>query len=249
MTVVPSDYRISTPVSSSLDVFLLGTLELSAALDLQERLRREIAGRSDAHGAILICEHPPSVTIGREGSFADVLVEREELTARNMEIRWLNRGGGTFVHLPGQLAAYVIVPVERLKLGLAGFRAALETSLIANARDLKVNAERGTTLAGATCRCGQFGFIGAAVRDWVSHGGVYVNVSPPQEGLDLVNWSNADVRITSLSAQRTRPTSMSTVRESLARNLAVALRYPDFHLYTGHPLLHRSTRKVYVYVS
>ena len=114
----------------------------------------EVAARTDIHGTILVCEHPPSITIGREGSFADVLVEREELMSRSMEVRWINRGGGTFVHLPGQLAVYVVVPLNRLKLGLLGFRTALENSLIATAADLKVSAERATAVPGAICRCG-----------------------------------------------------------------------------------------------
>jgi lipoate-protein ligase B len=187
------------------------------------------------------------LTIGREGSFADILVDREELTARRMEVRWLNRGGGTFAHLPGQLAVYVIVPLERLNLGLADFKSALETSLIATAADLKVPAERSTHIPGAVCRLGQFAVIGATVRDWISNGGLCINVSAPQEGMELISWSDTDVRMTSLSAQRSRPTAMSTVRESIIRNLSAALGYPEYHLYTGHPLLHRTARKVYVY--
>ncbi len=247
MSPVETDHRISSPMSSSLDVFLLGTVELGASLELQERLRREIAARTDCHGTILVCEHPPSISIGREGSFADVLVDREELISRRMEVRWINRGGGTFVHLPGQLSVSVVVPLERFQRGILDFRTALENSLIALAADLKVPAERGTALPGAACRCGQFAFIGAAVREGISHGGVHVNVSLPQEALDVVQWTDSDVRITSLAAQRTRPTAMSTVRESLIRNLAAALGYDSYHLYTGHPLLHRSSRKVYVY--
>lgn len=227
---------------------MLGTVELSAALELQDRLRNEVAGRIDAHGSLLVCEHPPSVTIGREGSFADILVEREELTARRMEIRWLNRGGGTFVHLPGQLAVYVIVPIERMQMGLIDLRIAMEKSLIGTAADLKVPAEPAPVSPGAVCRCGQFAFIGMSVRDGVSYGGVHMNVSLPQEAFDLVRWNDSSIRISSLAAQRTRPTAMSTVRESLIRNISTVLGYDGYHLYTGHPLLHRTTRKVYVYV-
>jgi lipoyl(octanoyl) transferase len=247
MTVPLTDRRDLSQMSSSLDVFLLGVLDLDSSKELQERLRREIAGRTDSHGAILVCEHPPSVTIGREGSFADVLVEREELVSRRMDVRWLNRGGGTIVHVPGQLAVYIVAPLDRLEIGLLEFRTALETSLIATAADLKVPAERALSTPGALCRCGQFAFIGASVRDWVSHGGMHVNVSVPQEALDLIRWTRSDVRITSLAAQRTRPTAISTVRESLIRNLATSLGYEDYHVYSGHPLLHQSTRKVYVY--
>jgi lipoate-protein ligase B len=233
--------------STALDVFLLGVVEIESLMELQERLRRDIAGRTDTHGAILICEHPPSITIGREGSFADVLIDREELVSRRMEIRWLNRGGGTMVHAPGQLNAYVVVPLNRLEIGLVDFRTALQSSLISTAADLKITALAATKVPGAACRNGQFAFLGAAVRDWVTSGGMHINVSLPQEVLNLTNWGDGDLRVTSLSAQRTRPIALSTARESVIRNLARSLRYDSYHLFTGHPLLHRTTRKVYVY--
>ena len=234
-------------MSSSLDVFLLGALELDSALELQERMRAEVASRNDRHGVLLVCEHPPAITIGREGRFSDVLIERDELISRQMDVRWVNRGGGTFLHFPGQLTIGAILPVDRLNLGLGGLKSAFETSLITMAEDLKVPAERSTAAAGACCRCGQFAFIGAGVREGVSHGGMLVNVSLPQDLLDLVRWTDAGTRVTSLSAQRTRATAVSTVRESLIRNLSHSLGYDSYHLYTGHPLLHRTTRKVYVY--
>jgi lipoate-protein ligase B len=245
MAARPINWEQTHRDSSALEVFLLGKVDFESAHALQSRLVDQIALRQDVHGMVLICEHPPSISIGREGSFADVLVERDELISRQMEVRWLGRGGGTMVHVPGQVAVYPLLPLDRLKLGLSGYRQKLEQSLCAVARDLDVEAERATSIPGATCRCGQFAFIGAGVRDWVTHGGMYVNVSVPTEALELVRWG--DVRVTSLATQRSRPTAMASVRESLIRNLAQSLGYDDYHLYTGHPLLHRTTRKVYVY--
>lgn len=242
----PTPSHPPLPMSSSLDVFLLGILELGDTLELVERLRREIAARTDEHGTILVCEHPPSISIGREGSFADVLVEREELIARKMDVRWTNRGGATFVHLTGQLSAYVILPLKRRNLGMHDFRSRLETGLIGTAADFQIEAQRSAT-AGAEGRLGQFGFVGTAVRDWVSMGGVHLNVSLPQEALDLIRWSKSESRVTTLSTMRTRAIAMSTARESLIRNLAMALGYDSYHLYTGHPLLRRKVRRVYVY--
>ena len=243
----PTDWEHIARSSTALEVFLLGKVDFASAMGLQSRLRDQVAAREDSHGIVLVCEHPPTISIGREGSFADVLIEQDELISRQMEIRWLSRGGGAFVHVPGQVAVYAMIPLNRLKLGLDDFRHRLEQTLIAAAADLDVDALPGTVVPGATCRCGQFAFIGAGVRDWVSYGGLYVNVSVAPEALDLVRWTNGSLRVTSLAAQRTRPTGMATVRESLVRNLAESLGYDSYHLYTGHPLLHRSTRKVYVY--
>jgi lipoate-protein ligase B len=243
----PIDWEQFAGKSAALEVFLLGRVDFESALGLQSRLLNQIVDRRDTHGIVFLCEHPPAISIGREGSFADVLAEREELISQQVEIRWLNRGGGAFAHAPGQIAVYSLVPLARLGLGLLEYRRCLEQTLIATAADLKVDAVPGTAVPGATSRCGQFAFIGAGVSDDVTHGGLCVNVSVPPAALDLVRWTRGDQRVTSLAAQRNRPTGIATVRASLVRHLAESLGYDDYHLYTGHPLLHRSTRKVYVY--
>ena len=247
MPSTPTDWQQLARASSTLEVFLLGKVDFPSALGLQARILDQIAARTDTHGIVLVCEHPPTISIGREGSFADVLVEREELVSRQMDVRWINRGGGVFVHAPGQVAVYPILPLDRLKLGLLEFRSRLERTLLRAAEDLGVSATRSAAAPGAVCRCGQFAFIGAGVRSWVSQGGMFVNVSIAQEALDLVRWTDSNVRVTTLASQRLRPTAMSMVRESLIRRLAESFGYDDYQLHTGHPLLHRTTRKVYVY--
>ena len=243
----PTDWQHFARASPTLEVFLLGKVDFASALGLQARMLDQIAGRTDTHGIVLVCEHPPTISIGREGSFADVLVEREELVSRQMDVRWINRGGGAFVHAPGQVAVYPILPLDRLNLGLLEFRSRLEQTLLRAAEDLDVPATRSEAAPGAVCRCGQFAFIGAGVRSWVSHGGMFVNVSISQEALDLVRWTDAGTRVTTLATQRLRPTSMSMVRESLIRRFAESFGYDDYQLQTGHPSLRRTTRKVYVY--
>ena len=67
--------------STALDVRLLGMVDFESALFLQERLVYEISGREDLFGGLLLCEHPPLVTVGRAGSRAHILVDPKELTA------------------------------------------------------------------------------------------------------------------------------------------------------------------------
>ena len=54
-------------------------------------------------------------------------------------------------------------------------------------------------------------------------------------------------RLTSLEAVRGRRISMATVRESLVRHLAARLGYPEYQIFTGHPLLKRTRRVTNVY--
>src|SRR5687767_7528881 len=103
MTLDSIQPDFSPRASHALEVRLLGLVDFEAALFLQERLVYEIGGRDDTQGHLLICEHPPLITVGREGSRGHILVEPRDLVARQMEVRWLSRGGGCVAHAPGQL--------------------------------------------------------------------------------------------------------------------------------------------------
>ena len=242
-----TDWQSHSLASKTLEVFLLGCVDFPSAMRLQDRMWDEIASRTDSHGLVFVCEHPPTITIGSEGSFADVLVDQAELTSRQVDVRWISRGGGTFVHAPGQVAVYSILPPDRLKLGAAEFRDRLEQVLLLAAGDLHIPAERSVGAPGAVCRTGQFAFIGAGIREGVTHDGFFVNVSVPPEALSLVRWSESSPRITTVEAQRVKPMAISTVRECLVRRLAEVFGYEDYQLQTGHPSLKRTTRKVFVF--
>ena len=247
MTSLSTAWSSTVGQSTSLEVYLLGLVDFDSALFLQERLVYEISGRADTFGGLLICEHPPLVTIGREGSCSHLLCEPRELLTRQMDVRWLNRGGGCLVHAPGQLAVYPIVPLNRLGMELAEYRRSLEQSVIDMCRELKVPAQRRNDEPGVWCRCGQLAFLGVAVKSWVAYHGMFVNICPAMDLIRLVKSNRHGERITSLEAQRQRPTPMHKARESVIRNLVVRLGYERFHVYTGHPLLQRAKRRIHAY--
>jgi len=241
MKMPDSNPKTSAP-PGALEVYLLGLVDFDAALYLQERLALEIAQQDDGRGALLVCEHPPLITIGREGSRGDLCCDARELTVREIEVRWLSRGGGTLIHLPGQLAAYPLLSLARRGWGLAEYRDRLERALFDVCRETRVRAWRDRALAGIACRGGLVAHVGAQVRSSISSHGVFINVCPQTDALRLVRAGNH--RETSLSAERGIPVQMSAVRESLIRSLAERLDYDRYHLYTGHPLLRRTTRVV-----
>ena len=129
-----------TRASGSLEVRLLGCVDFDSAMLLQDRLVFELSSRDDTQGGLLMCEHPPLLTVGREGSREHILASQQELISRELEVRWLNRGGGCLVHAPGQLAVYPIVPLDRLGIGLSEFRRMLGECVIAMCRELRVAA-------------------------------------------------------------------------------------------------------------
>ncbi|MEZ6048981.1 MAG: hypothetical protein R3C11_26075 [Planctomycetaceae bacterium] len=238
--------------SDALEVHLLGLVDFEAAQVLQERLVYEISGREDKLGCLLLCEHPPLVTIGREGSRAQLQVDEGDLQAHQIEVKWVTRGGGCLVHLPGQLAVYPVLPLDRLEVGLVEFRRRLEQATIEMCRELKILAnradadEQGEVEPGVFCHSGQLASVGAGVKGWTSFQGLFLNVCPDME---LVRWAQMNTigaRLTSMSAQQVRPVSMHKVRESMIRHLAEAFNYTRYHVYTGHPLLVRTKKRIYV---
>lgn len=234
--------------SDALEVYLLGRVDFDAALFLQERMVSELQQRNDRYGVLLLCEHPPMVSIGRDGTLADLIAEPEEFAAREMPIHRVSRGGGTLVHAPGQIAAYPILPLDRLGLGIAEFQQRLTAAVIATAGEQQVVASPTQEPPGTECRCGQFGWIGSAVQTWTSWHGLFLNVNPVLDLMRLVRSTSNSGRIASLSQQRMLPIPMHRVRESLIRHLAEQFGYEDMHPFTGHPLLSRTQRRVVEYV-
>ncbi len=240
------DWSPRTGVFDTLEVYLLGRVDFDSAVELQNRWAYELSGRTDRLGALFLCEHPPVVAIGREGNRSQLQVDDRELRSRLMELHWINRGGGALVHAPGQLAAYPVVPLDRLGLGLADYRAALEQAVIEVCAELRVEATRDPDVPGVFCRTGQLGFVASGVRNWVTHQGLFLNVAPAMHLMRLVSAAPGQPAATSLSAQRSRPVSMHSTREHIVRHLAAQLGYDRWHLYTSHPLLKRTRKAVHV---
>src|SRR5260370_27197754 len=82
----------STSAESVLQVYMLGLVEFEAALALQRRLVYQVSG-DRATSALILCEHPPLITVGREGSWSHLHCSPEELRARRWRVRCGHRRG------------------------------------------------------------------------------------------------------------------------------------------------------------
>src|ERR1700687_3840854 len=127
--------------ASYLQAYLLGSVGFESAHAFQRRLLYQVAGDRD-HGAILLCEHAPLITVGRHGSSAHTLYEPGELRARRWHVRWVNRGGGCVLHLPGQLAIYPILALDQAGLRIQEYLARLRHAIAALLDDFEVDGSR-----------------------------------------------------------------------------------------------------------
>src|SRR6266852_4237193 len=172
------------PISSlapntALHAYLLGQVDFEAALRLQRQLIDDVSGEGEGgRAALVLCEHPPLITVGRQGSHAHILYDAQELQQRRWPVRWVNRGGGCLLHLPGQLAIYPILPLKKLALGLRDYLDRLHRVVVAVLDDFSVRARTRPGQAGVWVGDRPVAGVGVAVRDWVTWYGAFLNVNP-----------------------------------------------------------------------
>jgi lipoyl(octanoyl) transferase len=233
----------TTPAGSALRVYLLGVVEFETALTLQRTLAFEAAGQRDS-AALVLCEHPPIITVGRDGSPADIRCDFEELRVRRWPLRWVNRGGGTLLHLPGQLAIYPILPLDRRGLGLAGYLERLQHILTATLNDFTVQAVTRPEQPGVWVGPRLIAGVGVAVCDWVAYYGAYLNTNPDLLPFRIVRTGAKEREpMTSLVRERRGPVRPAQVRERLLEHFLAAFPFERTALFSHHPCLgHRPAR-------
>jgi lipoyl(octanoyl) transferase len=227
--------------ATCLRVYLLGLTDFEAALTLQHALADQVAGDRRA-AALVLCEHPPLITVGRHGSPGHIHLGPEELRARRWRVRWVNRGGGCLLHLPGQLAVYPVLPLDRLGLGLEAYLARLQRALVAVLDDFGVCAEGKPGRPGAWVGNRPIAAVGVAVRDWVCYHGAALNVAPDLTPFRLVRTGAGDEPMTSLARERRGPVRPALVRQRLVEHFRAAFGFEQTDLFFGHPLLARPAR-------
>src|SRR5215469_7048304 len=160
----------------ALQVYMLGAVEFDAALSFQRRLAYEIAG-DRRRAALVLCEHrSPLITVGRHGSRAHILCEPAELRARQWQVRWVNRGGGCLLHVPGQAAIYPVLALEQFGLGLHAYLQHVQQVVIDVLDDFGVLGETRPSQPGVWVGTRLIAGMGVAVRDWVTYYGAYFNI-------------------------------------------------------------------------
>lgn len=97
-----------------LELRQLGVVPFKQAWDAQRALQKELTSGA-IPDQLLLCEHPPTVTLGTGAKPENLLVSEQELKARGISLYNIERGGDITYHGPGQLVAYPIIDLNRRK--------------------------------------------------------------------------------------------------------------------------------------
>lgn len=223
---------------SALEVYLLPATPWEQVVALQQRLVYEIGGEPDRRAALILCEHPPILTVGRQGSRRHILVDDHDLHANEVVIRWTNRGGGCWLFGAGQLAIYPIVPIDSQALGLDGYRCRLYETLRRVLAEFRIAACYDAPLPGLHVEERELASIGVAVKNWVAYHGACLNVSLAPERFDWIQ-PNPQVqrRLTSIFRETRTPVRVDAVRESVLRHFIAVFGFGEHYLCNPPPLV------------
>ena len=232
-----------TPDDSAapLEIYLLGLVPFDDLQRLQRRLVYDL-GESRRGGALVLCEHPPTISVGRSGSRAHVRADDVELREMDVPIHWVNRGGGCVLHLPGQLAAYLALPLDRVGRDLRRYVRSLEDVIVRVLAEFDLAGMTNEAAPGVFLGRSRVATVGVAVSRWIAYHGLTLNVGPYLEPFTLIEEPGLGplpMRQTSMEAQRQRAAPMPRVREALIRQVEAAFGLERSHVYTHHPLIAR----------
>jgi lipoyl(octanoyl) transferase len=158
----------------------LGRVGYDEGLRLQAEIA-ELRSQGRVENVLLLLEHPPVLTLGRNAKRANVLASDDMLARRGVTVHEINRGGDVTYHGPGQLVGYPIFDLRTLhnpnggRMGPVDFVRLMEEALIRLCAGFGLRAGRVAGLTGVWCgEPGQERKIGAigihVARGITSHG-------------------------------------------------------------------------------
>ncbi len=220
----------------------LGRRAYESALAVQEtcwRTRR--AGGTDT---CLAVEHPPTITLGRRATAAELRVSKAVLATRGIACVATERGGWATYHGPGQLVLYPIVALASRGFGVASFVWTLEEIMIQLAAACDVVARRDAHGHGVWTDRGKLGAVGIRVRDGVSVHGLALNVTVDLHAFTLIRPCGvAGLPVTSLAVEGARHAAVADLLP-VAEKIACRLLAPaPAHAALAAPAFARTGRE------
>lgn len=237
----------ATTAVPPLEVYLLGLVDFDEAQALQRRLVYDLGERPGA--ALVLCEHPMTISVGRSGSRAHIRADDDELRGLGLPVRWVNRGGGCVLHAPGQIVGYLMLSLPAFGLDVHRYVEGLHRLLIDVLAEFDLPGSTRAGVPGVFLGPGasRAATVGVAVGRWIAYHGFTLNVGAYLEPFRLIEEPSPGpgpmtIRATSMEAHRQRPTPMPKVREAVIRRVESAFGVERHHLFTAHPLIRRKAR-------
>jgi lipoyl(octanoyl) transferase len=237
-----------------IQIVQLGTIDYATGLALQRKLV-ELRKEHRIGDVLLLLQHTPVITLGRNAKEANIVAPREQLARCGVEVYESDRGGDVTFHGPGQLVGYPIFDLRgftaedgrRKTLGAIEYVRRLEEVLIRTCADFGMAAERVAGLTGVwmaespggpDAQAGKIAAIGVHISRAVTSHGFALNVNTDLSFFDLIIPCGITSKpVTSMKKELGREQSLDKVAEAITRNFGVVFQSQILWLETLDALL------------
>ena len=227
-----------------ISVVQLGQLDYGEGIRLQRKLV-DLRKTGEIGDVLLLLEHSPVITLGRNAKAANVLASPDALAARGVEVFECDRGGDVTFHGPGQMVGYPIFDLRgysrqpsvishqekhsisaqsllsgRRTLGAVDFVRRLEEVLIRTCGDFGIAAKRVAGLTGVWTESEtKIAAIGVHISRSVTSHGFALNVNTDLSYFNLIVPCGITAKpVTSMHEELGRELDLSEVAQSVSRN-------------------------------
>lgn len=199
----------------------LGRVGYDAALDLQKRAAAEVGAGGE--GRLLLLEHDPVYTLGRNARPTDVLLSPERRRELGVAVRECDRGGQVTYHGPGQLVGYPILNLSPDRRDVKRYVTDLEEVILRVLADFGIRAarsDRKERLTSVWVGNDKIAAIGVHLSRWITTHGFALNATdeplPFFEG--IVPCGITDGGVTSIERVLGRRVDPGALVEPVARH-------------------------------
>jgi lipoyl(octanoyl) transferase len=179
-------------------------------------MQRFTDARTDATpDELWLVEHDPIFTLGQAGKPEHVLMPGD------IPVLHVDRGGQVTYHGPGQLVAYPLLDLKRLKVGVREYVCRIEQAVIDTLVDWNIDAGRREGAPGVYVNGAKVAALGIRVRRGCTFHGLAFNIAMDLEPFHRINpCGYAGLQVTSV-ADLGGPLGLEAVKPRLIEHLAV----------------------------
>jgi len=214
----------------------LGIIDYAMGLRLQRQL--VALRKEDKIGdVLLLLEHSPVITLGRNGKAANVTASPEMLKQRGVELFECDRGGDVTFHGPGQIVGYPIFDLrgfsspdgKRKTLGVVEFVRRLEEVMIRTCADFTIPTKRIAGLTGVWTDHAEaeakVASLGVHISRSVTSHGFALNVNTDLSFFRLIIPCGITSKaVTSMEQELGHALDLDAVAESISRNFGTVFQ-------------------------
>jgi lipoyl(octanoyl) transferase len=193
----------------------LGHLSYDEALEIQQTQNHRLLSMEDDTQSVFTVEHPPTITIGRNGTTDHIVASEQRLQEMGFVVRHVDRGGDVTYHGPGQLVVYPVLHLAPWENDVSLYVRNLEQVVISALAEVNIVASRLDGYPGVWVGNRKICAVGARIRkrlsgEFVTSHGIALNVTTNLSHFDaIVPCGITDKGVTSVAKEIEKPVDLA----------------------------------------